>query len=79
MIKIFRKNACKNTQRISKYTVMAMLIEGTPTYKFIHNLPFEEWDVMSFDSNNREVCIVLYNNSGNKLITVNLPYISWGL
>lgn len=78
MKRIFSRTACKKTQPIGKHTVRAML-QGLASYEFFQKLTDDQWDVISFDPYKREVCIVLYNNSGNKQITVLLPYISWGI
>jgi len=77
LARIISRTACVNLQRIDKNTVTAMLTSESSKYEFLTNLDDSQWDVMSFNPNNREVCIVLYNPSGNKFITVNLPYISW--
>jgi len=79
LTKIFSRRACLNLQRIGKSTVTAMLTDQSPEYNFLSNLDESQWDVVSFDPFKREVCIVLYNNSGNKLISVKLPYITPGL
>lgn len=78
MARIISRTACVNLQRIGKKTVTAMLTSESSFAKgVLKNLDDSQWDVMSFNPNNREVCIVLYSPSGNKFITVNLPYISW--
>lgn len=55
------------------------MLQGLTSYEFFQKLTDDQWDVISFDPYKREVCIVLYNTSGNKQITVLLPYMSWGL
>ena len=78
MKRIFSRIACKNTQTIGKTTVRSML-QGSASYEFFQKLTDDQWDVVNFDPYKREVCIVLYNKSGNKQIAIVLPYISWGI
>lgn len=77
MTRIIPKRACLNFQRISKPTVIAMLTPESPEYNFLNNLEDSQWEVMSFNPYIREVCIVLYNPAGNKLISVKLPNIQF--
>jgi len=56
-----------------------MLTPQSPEYNFLSNLEDSQWDVVSFDHFKREVCIVLNNPAGNKLISLRLPYITPGL
>jgi hypothetical protein len=75
LTRIISRTACVNLQRIGKSTVTAMLTPQSPEYNFLTNLDESQWDVMSFNPHNREVCIVIYNPAGNKLISVVLPNI----
>lgn len=79
MARIISRTACVNLQRIGKSTVTAMLTPESPEYNFLTNLEESQWDVVSFNPLNREVCIILYNPSGNKMISLRLPYITPGL
>lgn len=74
-MRIISRTACVNLQRIGKSTVTAMLTPGSPEFNLLNNLNESQWDVMSFNPQNREVCIVLYNPAGNKLISITLPNI----
>lgn len=77
MARIISRTACLNLQRIRKSTVLAMLTEESPEYNLLNNLEDSQWGIMSFNPHIREVCIVLYNPSGNKLISVKLPDIKF--
>jgi len=79
LARIILRTACVNLQRIGKNTVTAMLTPQSPEYNFLSNLEDSQWDVVSFDHFKREVCIVLNNPAGNKLISLRLPYITPGL
>ena len=84
---IFR-TACQSAEPMSKATFLAYLTAQTNKYNpatgifeqsnIFTNLNEGQWDILSFDSMTRQVCVIIYNNDieepvpfGNTLIQGN--------
>jgi len=74
--RIFRR-ACYQPPNISKATLKASFA-GTKTGDYLNSLDEENWDVLSFDSESRQACIMLTATSGSQIhtMTFTLPVIS---
>ncbi len=82
----FRRRGCQNTQRISKATVLAMLVEDTKPRTYLESLDDDQWSILSFEPKSRIVCITVKGktingdfNDINTTLSVVLPYISTGV
>ena len=73
----FKRRACQKQQRLSKPTLLAMLLEGSSTRTFFENLNDDEWSIVSFDPSKREVCVEIYQKGQTKTLSVTLPFITW--
>ena len=69
--RIFRR-ACYQRPNISKATVKASFDEGTPTREYLDSLDEENWEVLSFNPEDRQVCIVLSSTNGSFMHTMTL-------
>lgn len=58
------KNSCSNLKNISKNTLKASFLEGTPTRNWLESLEDDEWQIISFLPENRTVCIDVYPQTG---------------
>ena len=72
---IFRQK-CYSQERLSKKTLIAMLTEGSIQRIWFESLDDEQWEITSFDSNTREVCIDVTTPSGVNHVSVILPQIT---
>ena len=75
-MKQFYRTACYARHRLSKKSLIAMLVDGTPTQRFFTNLDDNAWTIVSFNPFNREVCVQLFSNTQTKTLSIVLPYIS---
>ena len=50
-------SACQAKQRLSQATVLAYLPEGTKIQELFLGMSLDEWEVVSFNPLNREVCV----------------------
>lgn len=74
MVTNFKRRACQSTQRLSKKTLVAYLTEGSKEREFFEGLNDDDWEIMSFDPDKREVCVTILNEkAGDVTLTVNLP------
>lgn len=75
--RIFRR-ACYQPPNISKATLIASFNEGSGTREYLEGLDDENWDILSFDPETRDVCIVLSSTTGSRIHTMSftLPVIS---
>ena len=64
----FRKRACTSKERLSKATLKAMITGGTAD--FFAKLDDSQWDIESFNSMSRMVCIILYSASSLQAFTL---------
>ena len=56
-----RKRACIGKERISKVTLKAMV--SGKTKELFSNLDDDDWDIESFNSCTRVVCVILYSQT----------------
>jgi hypothetical protein len=75
--RIFRR-ACSQRPSISKATLKASFEEDTPTRDFLESLDDDDWDILSFDAQSREVCVMVTATTGSQIHTLSftLPVIS---
>lgn len=75
MVASFRRRACQNIQRLSQDTLLAILaIYRESQYDFLTSMELDEWQILSFNPEVREVCVQLLKNpQGIITITINLP------
>lgn len=57
----FKKRSCTANERLSKATLKAMVTGGTAD--FFNSLSDDQWNIESFNSMSRNVCVVLYSPS----------------
>lgn len=75
MVLPFRRRACQRVQRIPKVTLLAYLPDGSRQKEFFEGMDIDDWEIISFDPERREVCIVLLNDSQDVTVTVTIPTI----
>ena len=75
--RIFRR-ACYQPPDISKATLKASFDEGTPTRDYLEALDDDDWDILSFDPESRQVCVMLTATAGSQIHTLSftLPVVS---
>jgi hypothetical protein len=74
MVVFFKRRACQSRQRLSKNTFVAYLTDGSKTKEFFLGMDQDDWEILSFDPEEREVCITILNEKANDVtVTVNLP------
>ena len=66
---------CQATQRLSQATLLAYLPEGSKIQEMFLGMSLDEWEVISFNSRTREVCVELLNDSKNVLLSFIIPAI----
>ena len=66
----FRKRACGANERMSKITAIAF--SPSATAKYLSSLDLDSWEITSFNSQTRVVCITLITAGGLRDITVTL-------
>ena len=69
MVKIFRRRACANVQRLTQDTFLAMLPADSKQKEFYSGMAKSEWEVLSFDPQKREACVKLLNKRGADVTT----------
>jgi hypothetical protein len=62
---------CSKNDRLSKATFLAMLPDGSRQKEFYLNIPNDRWDIVNFDPDTREACIVLTTLYGGKNLVGN--------
>ena len=66
---------CASVQNLSKVTAKAMF-EGTRTGDWLNKLTDDQWEIVSFESQTRLVCIEVYVNRGINHMNLTLPVLS---
>ena len=77
----FNRRLCQNQQRLTKTAFLGMLPsslddDGNETLnpkKLFGSLEDDEWDVVTFNPDIREVCLVIHANSGDRNVSVTIP------
>ena len=62
-----RKRGCTNLQRLSQTSFLTMVQDTTRAY--FESIDPNDWEIRSFDTITREVCITLHTPSGDRLIS----------
>ena len=74
--RIFRQR-CHQRPNIAKATVIASYEEGSKTRDFLEGLNDEDWDVLSFNPEERLVCLTLTATTGQiHTLSLTLPVYS---
>ena len=74
--RIFRQR-CHQQPNIEKSTVIASFEEGSGTRIYLEGLSDENWDVLSYNPEERLVCLVLTATTGHiHTLSLTLPVIS---
>lgn len=68
--KQIRRIGCAQNQRLRKETFLAMLPDNTKSY--FEGMPYENWEIYSFNSNTREVCIRIQSSCGQRMMSCTL-------
>lgn len=71
----YKRNACQNKQRISQAAVKALVSQDDKVQKLLENE--DNWSVFSFDPEKKEVCVMLYHEQSQVLITLSLQTASF--
>lgn len=66
---------CMPSPSISKATVKAMF-EGSTTREWLDKLADDQWEIASFESQTRLVCLEIYVDHGVNHINLTLPVLS---
>ena len=69
--RIFRQR-CHQQPNIAKSTVIASFEERSKTRDYLESLPDEDWDILSFNPEERLVCLTLTPTSGSQVHTLSL-------
>jgi len=75
----FNRRQCTKQERLSKVTVLAMLRDtGTGLETYFENMDIDQWEIVSFDSLTRNVCISVDNGLAGVPIlnSITLPTLS---
>jgi len=85
----FQRRRCISPDTISKPTFLAML--GDPPGKsfntqqevsdskiraYFENLNDDQWQILTFNAETRDVCVEVISPAGSRTMTVTLPYLS---
>lgn len=71
------RRACLGRPDISKKTVLASFSEGNTTREFLDSLDDDQWQVTSFEPQNRLVCLDVTSDAGIiHHLTLTLPVVS---
>jgi len=66
---------CQAKQSLTQAAFYAYLPEESRTRNFFERMTFDEWEIVSFNPQNREVCVRLLNDSGDILMSFFIPTI----
>jgi hypothetical protein len=69
------RQACSSADIVSKQTALAMLDSNDGAYRLLTSIPESDWQITSFDSKSREVCITITNATGLRYLSVVLPFL----
>ena len=61
--RIYRQR-CHQQPNIAKSTVIASFEEGSRTRDYLESLPDDDWDILSFNPEERLVCLMLTATTG---------------
>lgn len=70
----FVSRKCQAVNRLSQTAFLA-LIEGTPTARYFSALELSDWEIVSFNPTNREVCVQMTKVPVRRTtLTITIPY-----
>jgi len=77
----FNRRLCRNRQRLTQAAFLGMLPsnldnDGKETLnprRLFESLEVDEWEVLTFNPDIREVCLVIRTNSGERNVSVTIP------
>ena len=77
----FNRRLCRNLHTLSQAAFLGMLPSsldnnGNETLnprKLFESLEDDEWEVLTFNPDIREVCLVIHANSGDRNVTISIP------
>lgn len=78
-MKQYLKTACSGTFPLTKEACIGIFSKDTDIRNYLEKLDLESWNVMSYNTIKKEICIVLYHKNhtgkiiGERFISLNIP------
>lgn len=69
----FSRHACQKRHSLRKETLLAMIEPLSQTHEFFLGIPEIDWEILSFNPVNREVCVEIKQLGQTKTMSVTLP------
>ena len=66
----FNKIACQNTQNLPRQTLIGMFSQNQKVLDFLEK---SEWEIISYNHVNRQICISVKNKTGTTMISLTAP------
>ena len=64
--------ACSSPTTLSKEAFLGQLSDGSKQKSFFQSIPYDTWQVISFNPNTRVVCVTIVNGKTTNTISVTL-------
>jgi len=78
-MKQYLKTACMGISSLTKEACIGIFSKDTNARNYLEKLDFDSWDVTSYNSIKKEICIVLYHKNhsgkviGERYISLTIP------